>query len=73
MDPEILVKDAKKCAKAAATKNKKTETPTQKRKATNTSDDDGDGSEVAGIEDNDKKKKHNAPGGEYQSAIRTLV
>jgi hypothetical protein len=65
MDPEILTKDAKKRTKAAAAKNKKTETPTQKRKATDASDNDGDGSEVAGIEENGKKKKkHNAPGGE---------
>jgi len=65
MDPEILVKDAKKHAKAAAAKRKKTETPTQKRKATDVFDNDGDGSEVVGIEENDKKKqKHNAPGGE---------
>jgi len=74
MDPEILAKDAKKRTKVAAAKKKKMETLTQKRKATDTSDNDRDGSEVAGIEENDKKKqKHNAPGGEYQLAIRTLA
>jgi len=74
MDPKILAKDAKKHMEVAAAKKKKTETLTQKRKATDVSDNNGDGSEVVGIEENDKKKqKHNAPGGEYRLAIRTLA